>query len=46
MEVYLRNIKAIWKIYKDGRWTNGKGIKGVISVCKYIFRYTVRYIIK
>jgi hypothetical protein len=28
MEVYLRNIKAILKIYKDGRWTNGKGIKG------------------
>ena len=45
MKVYLRNIKAILKIYKDGRWINGKGIKGKISVCKYIFKYTVKYII-
>lgn len=42
MKVYIRNIKAIWKVYKDGR-----GFKrSRLSVYKYIFKYTIKYITK
>ena len=35
MKTYLRNIKSIWKIYKQNRFTG--------NVYSYILRYTFKY---
>ena len=43
MKVYLRNIRAILEVYRSGRWSKS-GFKGTISVYKYIFMYTIKYI--
>ena len=39
MKTYLRNIKATWKIYKDGRWP-----KKSKSVYNFMFKYTIKYL--
>ena len=34
MNTYINNIRACWKIYKDGRWNNP------ISFQRYVVWYT------
>ena len=36
MKTYLRNIKSIWKIYKDGRFVG--------NIYIFIIKYTIKYI--
>ena len=36
MKIYLRNIKAIWKIHKQNRFTG--------NVYSYILKYTFKYV--
>ena len=44
MKTYLRNVKAAWKIYKDGRWPKPNRHTTPMSIYRWLFKYTLKYI--